>query len=168
MAGFKVKVPTRAELNKVITQRSKEIVDRAFRFTSAAEVESKVGVPFIKEMVSTIQRGLSPIKGWGRFDRYKNPDKYPGKRKPQRPVNLTLSGRFLKDLGASASRNNTSHTLKIKQTSAYAKQIEEANREGRVINRPIIPMDSEDVTAPLRRFVRELYIALIKAKLKVK
>lgn len=168
MALFKVKVPSRAELSKVINERAKETVDRAFRYASASEVESKVGIPFIKEMVDTIQRGISPINGAGRFERYKDPKKYPGKRKPQRPVNLTLTGRFLKDLGASASRNNTSHTLKIKQTSAYAKQIEEANREGSKMNRPIIPLDSEDVTAPLRRFVRELYIRLIKAKLKVK
>ena len=62
------------------------------------EDASEIGKQVITEMKDQISKGISPILGQGRFPAYKNPDKYPGKRKPKRPVNLKLSGNFLYDL----------------------------------------------------------------------
>ena len=52
----------------------------------------------IKAMKNDIGKGLSPVFREGRYKRYLNPKKYPGKLKGSRPVNLKLSGDMLKKL----------------------------------------------------------------------
>ena len=52
----------------------------------------------IKDVVDTIKKGISPVLGERKFQRYKDTEKYPAGRKPNRPVNLTLSGDMLKAL----------------------------------------------------------------------
>jgi hypothetical protein len=64
---------------------------------------TKVGTEVVKEMKADISKGKSPVRGFGRFPGYAKqrlgrgyPDGIPGKRK--RPVNLKLSGAFLRAL----------------------------------------------------------------------
>lgn len=62
------------------------------------EEADAVGEAVIEGAKTMIARGSSPIRGGsvtGRFPAYKNPESYPGKRKPKTPVNLTLTGKFL-------------------------------------------------------------------------
>ena len=51
-----------------------------------------------------IAKGISPVRGFGRFGEYLWPDKYPGKgdkrKKPNKPVNLNLTGAMLKEFKA--------------------------------------------------------------------
>ena len=61
-----------------------------------------VGTEVVREMKSLIASGVSPIKGSGispKFAPYKNPKKYPGRRKPHTPVNLSLTGKMMDSLG---------------------------------------------------------------------
>lgn len=58
----------------------------------------EVGEAVVSAMKSAIASGQSPIAGYGRFPAYKNPDRYPGKKKPHTPVNLKLTGQFLDSL----------------------------------------------------------------------
>lgn len=67
----------------------------------------RIGVATIDAMKNSISQGLSPVRGEGRFERYKNQgnkDKYPGNvrdkypSKKQRPVNLYLNGWYLSHL----------------------------------------------------------------------
>lgn len=58
----------------------------------------KIGNSVTDNMRDFISKGISPIQGKGRFPAYKNPKSYPGKKKNARPVNLELSGDFLKSL----------------------------------------------------------------------
>ena len=58
----------------------------------------QLGLDVVKEIKDLVSRGVSPIDGNGKFPRYKNPSKYPGKQKPRSPVNLKLSGDFLNAL----------------------------------------------------------------------
>ena len=52
--------------------------------------------PRIKEMIiDHAVRGVSPVQGQGKFKKYKNTSKYPGKLKAKSPVNLILSGEML-------------------------------------------------------------------------
>lgn len=62
------------------------------------EEASKMGTRMVMVMKDLISKGISPIRGKGKFPRYKNPDKYPGDRKNHSPVNLKLSGDFLNNL----------------------------------------------------------------------
>lgn len=55
----------------------------------------EVGETVTKEMKKRIAAGQSPIDGKGKFERYTNPKRYPGTKKPKSPVNLKLSGSFL-------------------------------------------------------------------------
>ena len=57
-----------------------------------------------EEVKRLILRGISPVAGEKRFIGYKNPEKYPGKRKPKRPVNLKLTGDLLDGITAEFER----------------------------------------------------------------
>jgi hypothetical protein len=61
----------------------------------------ELGDRVVAVMKERISRGFPPIRGGGfptRFAKYKNPDKYPGKKKAHTPVNLHLKGKFLEAL----------------------------------------------------------------------
>lgn len=47
----------------------------------------------IKRLIAS---GQSPVDGFGRFVQYKDREKYPDKKKPASPVNLSLTGSMLK------------------------------------------------------------------------
>jgi len=65
---------------------------------SSKKVKEEVGELVVMQMKEFIAAGVSPVRGYGRFEAYKDPDNYPGKLKSKRPVNLTLSGDMLKAL----------------------------------------------------------------------
>ncbi len=105
----------------------------------------------LSEMKSMISRGLSPIKGPGiqtRFPRYKNPDKYPGKKKPKSPVNLELSGAQMRDLKSTVVKAAAGYAVEIYYTDGTDKNgvsskiKEQGHREGAngQPKRPTIPM----------------------------
>jgi len=56
--------------------------------------------------IDALKKGLSPVKSKGRLQRYKNPARYPGNRKPRKPVNLKLTGALWKSLWFKFIRNN--------------------------------------------------------------
>ena len=60
------------------------------------DTAEKVGEDIVDDMKRLIATGQSPIKGNGRFPAYKDPKKYPGKRKSRSPVNLALAKRGVK------------------------------------------------------------------------
>jgi len=74
--------------------RLKEIDKNALDERVSAEANNTV----LKKILALIGSGRSPVEGYGRFEDYKNPDKYPGTRKSARPVNLRLTGDMLDEL----------------------------------------------------------------------
>lgn len=68
------------------------------REVNSARVKKKAAQLTIREMKTFISRGISPVLGFRRYPAYKNPKKYPAGRKPNRPVNLKLSGDMLNAL----------------------------------------------------------------------
>lgn len=65
-----------------------QVVDKDLIRDLQNDVVSEVILPMI-------EGGQSPVRAKGRFVKYKDPDKYPGTKKGQRPVNLTLTGKML-------------------------------------------------------------------------
>jgi hypothetical protein len=102
---------------------------------------SKVGSYIVEEMKNMVEVGLSPILGNGRFPAYKNPNKYPGNRKPQRPVNLFLTGDFLNDLKSRNTKTTTGYVPVILFETKESQDKELGHRTGwnGQPKRPIIP-----------------------------
>jgi hypothetical protein len=96
------------------------------RYKRNAKAELKVETH--KEIVKSIERGVSPVKGFGRFVKYSTAylDKirsgtYRSKR--IRPVNLKLTGELLKSLSVSITKNGLSISFDNKLADIH-------NREG--------------------------------------
>ncbi len=96
-------------------------------------------------MKDSIAKGLSPIAGKGRFAAYKNPSRYPGDLKPQRPVNLKLTGDMLAALQAKAL---SGETIEIGYFDSVESKKEQEHRDGArgQPRRPTIPEGSERFT----------------------
>lgn len=118
------------------------------------------------KMLSLISKGISPIDGNGRFDAYKPntkqrkryPDtvkgKFPAKRR--RPVNLNLSGKFLRALKAFPKSINV---ITVGFFSEYGETLEQGHRTGAngQAERPIIPINGEGFTKVIRTEILKLY-----------
>ncbi len=130
-----------------------------------------VGKAIIKSMKQLIAKGISPIKGKKRFKGYKNPDsgypstvkrKHPSKKK--RPVNLKLSGAFLKSLLV----KNKAKGLLIGFFSSLSKKKEKGHRQraGGQPSRPIIPSSSEDFSSKTLQDGTKLLKKIVISKIK--
>jgi hypothetical protein len=90
---------------------------------------AQVGVEVIEAMKALIAKGSSPIEGKGKFPAYKDPDRYPGKRKPKRPVNLKLTGKFLDSLRAKVYQSRSGFGTEIGYLQSQQHK-EQGHREG--------------------------------------
>jgi hypothetical protein len=134
------------------------------------KVAAATGDLIVKLMLEKIAKGLSPIEGKPRFPGYKDPKKYPGSKqvkedfpdKRNRPVNLTLSGKFLSGLKSKVSPVRGQITIGF--FDAYGKTLEQGHREGAngQRERPIIPEPSEDLAKSIRLAILRLYEAAIR------
>ncbi len=128
----------------------------------------RVNQEVVEDQIKTsIARGLSPVKGQGRFEKYKDKDKYPGKKKGSRPVNLFLSGDMLSWYKAELVRLGVSIGI-VKSAPKDIKVRARANNEGVVYDG-----DNEDIEHPFaippRRFIPltgEEYNVTIMRKIK--
>lgn len=125
--AFKVVTKTRGlkEFVVKLDKTRKTIIDR--------RTASKLGQETVDGMLRLIVSGFSPIKGPGirrAFRAYKNPDKYPGNRKPHRPVNLKLSGQFLEDLGFTIESSKTGFAPRVGYQTEESDKKEKGHREG--------------------------------------
>lgn len=79
------------------------------RFKTQARAEAEIVMK--KEITESIERGVSPVKGFGRFVKYsqaylkqiKN-GRFSGLNKKRRPVNLKLTGQLLRSLKITATK----------------------------------------------------------------
>ena len=128
-----------------------------------------IGTALIKAMKASIAKGISPITDGKRFPAYKNPSKYPGSKtikkkfpkKRKRPVNLLLSGKFLRDLTFNTKKGKTPN-ITIRFKTKLSRDKEEGHRKGvnKQPKRPIIPKATE-------RFSERIEIILDKLVRKI-
>lgn len=111
----------------------------------------------LEEIKDNIKKGISPISG-SRFPAYKNPKRYPGKRKPKRPVNLFLTGQFLRSLRVRVNIVGQALSIRVFFTNEKAKDKERGHRDGAngQPKRPIIP-------APNQLFSKRIMLELRRA-----
>lgn len=139
----------------------------------ASEVNPSIMIAahaFVDGMKDLISKGISPVKQIGRMPAYKKPESYPDRMrrkfpaKRRRPVNLLLSGEFLKDLTFIVKRDSVQ---KVRFGFFQQKSIlkERGHREGAggQPKRPIIPNENEQFSKNLMIRFRE---AILRAMAK--
>lgn len=147
---FKIKsVDLRAIQSKM--EEFKKPIDR--------KTAESVGETVIEMMKDMISKGISPIAGESRFSPYKNPKKYPGKKKGKRPVNLKLTGEFLDSLTDKAKSSQSGYDTEIGFYDKLSQDKEKGHREGAggQPKRPIIPSSTEKVAVKIEREVLKIY-----------
>lgn len=105
---------------KTIFKSSTMQIDAIMRFSdtikaaSARELQNELQKVIHSEILGVIDKGLSPVKGYRNFAKYKNPKKYPADLKQSNKPNLRLTGEMLSNYKAKAQvRNELSATLGI-------------------------------------------------------
>lgn len=138
-----------------------------------------VGKEIIAEMKDMISKGESTIAGAGRFPGYKHagvkgkyPDsvryKYPSKR--QRPVNLSLSGDFLRALRHRIYAAKFGFGIEVGYFDPEEAKKEEGHASGwnGQPKRPTIPAKGEEIAVRIQRLViarfKETFSAYVKKK----
>lgn len=123
-----------------------------------------VGRRVVSSMKDLIAKGISPIRGNGRFPAYKDPTKYPGKKKAPRPVNLFLSGDFMDSLSNKSIRSGDGYNAEIFYKGRESQLKEKGHREGAngQRERPTIPEGSEEIAKSIEVEINEMIDARIK------
>jgi hypothetical protein len=125
------------------------------------------------EIKRNIAAGVSPVRGFGRFGEYVNPANYPGKGKkrlkPQRPVNLFLTGNMLKWFGTFKS-SATSVQVGIDRNAPSDVKVRakannlgtERNGVGAIPRRRFIPQRGEQWNVSVMRKIKNLFAQRVK------
>lgn len=120
----------------------------------------KIGPLVVSEMKKLIASGRSPVKGFGRFEPYKNPEKYPGDLKPHRPVNLSLTGTMLSYLSFRKSANNRLEIGILPEAPQKVKVIARVHNTGErsdIAKRQFIPEDGEEFVPQIQNMIRDFF-----------
>lgn len=143
----KVKVTTKFKIT--------ELVD-GFMDNTTSNI---LGKTIVEEALDNIAQGISPVRGYGRFERYKDRKKYPGDRKPARPVNLWLSGAMLRAYWYRLGRQKNSIEVGIVRGSLSEKNKASYHNEGteHMAQRKITPGEGEEWSVTIMRAIRDVY-----------
>lgn len=153
-------------------QRLKEIFEKLKPVNKPIndETAKAVGESVVKIMKELISKGISPIRNWGKFQKYKDRKKYPGDQKPATPVNLKLTGAFLADLKHEIKKVSSGSGTKIFFDSDLSRKKESGHREGvhGQPKRPTIPVDNEgeEFNVKIVQSIKKIYNARIREILK--
>ena len=142
---------------KVKTTARFQILELIDKFVDGATANA-IGEAVVTEAKRMVSEGQSPVRGHGRFERYKNRQKYPGDLKPHRPVNLKLTGEMLAGL-TFRQKSATSIEVGFIKASADRKKVAEFHTSGteHMAMRRVIPQKDEEWAVSIMRRLRDLY-----------
>jgi hypothetical protein len=145
-------------MSKVKTTVKWEILEVLDRFIDGATANA-IGKAIVDETRAMIDSGLSPVRGYGRFERYKDRKKYPGKQKDARPVNLYLSGEMLDKGYGFRRKGNESIEIGMVKGSEKRKKIAGYHNEGTddMAMRRFIPQEGEEYAVRVMRVIRDQF-----------
>lgn len=160
----------RAKITADLKKELDRLLDETEKKISKADLD-KIGQTTVNAMKDLIEKGISPIQGKGRFPGYLRPndtDGYPTnvrKRFPKkraRPVNLTLSGKFLKTL-IFRSNSNTK-AVEVGFFDQLSLKKEQGHRDGAQgqPERPIIPKQNESLVKSIVLEIEDVVTAVLK------
>ncbi len=142
---------------KVKTTVRFKIVELVDRFVDNA-LANQIGKTVVDEAKRNMSEGLSPVRGYGRFERYKDRKSYPGDLKEARPVNLNLTGKMLEGYDYKISSDGVIDVGMVKG-SADRKEIAGYHQDGTefMAQRKMVPGDGEEWSVKIMRAIRDLY-----------
>lgn len=141
---------------KVKVTSNFQILDLMDRFMDA-RTANDLGKTVAQEAKAMIEEGQSPVRGYGRFDAYKDRTVYPGKLKDARPVNLTLTGEMLR--GYWYRLTGRSVEVGMVRGSADRKEIAGFHQDGtpNMSQRKMVPGPGEEWAPSIMRSISNLY-----------
>lgn len=162
MAKARVSVKLSKEFQRKISTLGNRLVDD--------KLANQVGTMLVEESKRLISNGISPVRGVGRFEGYKNPEAYPGNKKPARPVNLSLTGTMLSYLNF--KRNGQVIEFGIINAPAKVNTIARVHNTGEredIPQRQFIPIGDDagteafvpSITAKLRELFRRRVLEIL-------
>ncbi len=143
---------------KVKTKAIFEFFDAIEKFVTPGFAE-EVGSAVVSEARELIAAGISPVRGEGRFERYKDRKKYPGKLKDARPVNLYLSGEMLDDGFGFRQKGEKSIEVGMVKGSEERKKIASYHMDGTptMAARPFVPQEGQEWAVSIMRKIADLF-----------
>lgn len=137
------------------------------------ETARNLGKDVVDEIRDLTAKGISSVRGGvanNRMPGYKNPERYPGKRKSPRPVNLRLTGEMMRALTYKIAQDIAGYKTTIYYKDDLSDKKESGHREG--VNgqpkRPTLPITAkgEDFASRIMRIINNYYRARIREILK--
>lgn len=127
----------------------------------------RIGKLTIRLMLDDVEGGRSPLTGRS-YAPYKKPKSYPGKRKPARPVNLRLTGAFLRALRFDYLDRKGFVGIKIgfRDRLSALKELGHRNGQNRQPKRPLIPRGKQNLREGIRKQIRALIRQIVDTKRK--
>ncbi len=127
----------------------------------STRVQKYVGDMIVDQMKDSIAAGVSPVKGERRFEKYKDPKKYPAGVKPNLPVNLYLSGDMLEALKAFPEEDKV--MIGIRDGAMAARAIDHNSGTNHMPRRHFLPTSKGDeLTVSITRSIKSLYTKLMR------
>jgi hypothetical protein len=128
---------------------AKKVLSDRFLVTVNEEVVDKV-------ILDLISKGISPVEG-KKFKSYKDKDKYPGKLKPAKPVNLYLEGDMLKTYEAKR-KTDKSFEVGVMSNDEKVQDYAKYNNSGtkHIAARRFIPLKGEQFSSKVRKAFRDV------------
>lgn len=161
-------------INGAVVKKIQGKLENAHKFFDKEDAK-ELGEAVVLEMKTMIAKGMSPIRGVGRFPGYKHQgkdgrypksvmSKYPNKK--QRPVNLHLTGAMLSSLVSKVVKGQVGPAVQIGYQGTFfgfrkssAQKKEQGHREG--VNgqpkRPTIPEGEEQFAAKIQSLILSMY-----------
>lgn len=128
-----------------------------------------------EEIKPRIAKGISPVRGYRNFPKYKNPKSYPGNRKPSNKPNLELTGEMLSFYRAVPSKARSHSTTSyrfglVTSATQFAKDKAEWNNYGTsrgVPARKFVPDETQAETyqVSIMLAIREAFARAVSAVL---
>lgn len=122
---------------------------------NSPEFARTVGEQLREEVIDSLSKGVSPVQGERKFEPYKNPKSYPGKKKPSSPVNLFLSGDLYRALEARVKGNSLLFGIFDEKIAKYAQAHQDGNKH--LPRRAIVPDEGEVFQVSILRSILDLY-----------
>lgn len=134
-----------------------QIIEFIDQFVDGATAKA-IGGTVVDTAKELIASGQSPVRGEGRFERYKNREKYPGKLKNASPVNLELSGDMLRGYGYERKGKNDIVVGMVKGSSKV-KEIASYHNDGTptIAQRQIVPKEGQEWSPTIMRAIADGY-----------
>ncbi len=124
-----------------------------------AKTVDALGSAFHEKVQGMLDQGISPVRGQRRLERYKNPESYPGNKKPKRPVNLSLSGQMRSHMDYKQKDAQTIEYGFLSGTPNEILELAGYHQDGtpNMAARPLVPTKAEEWAVSIVRTLKEIY-----------